>query len=319
MTRLRAVMTMLLLLVLVAACTSDGGGPDDDTTTDLARSVDIGGRSVYLTCNGSAAPGAPTIILISGYHDSSDVWTQTDALDLLTPAVGPPVFPALAVSHRVCAYDRPGTLRYVDGTPLTDRSTPVRQPRTVGAIASELHDVLAAAGIVAPYVLVGHSLGGLIARAYAQTHADQVRGVVFVDAFSATIPAVFGSRWPIYRDEGLNRPVDQLPVPSMRDPASERIDFDASVAEVLAGPSFPAVPAAVLTKTESFTGLTSFPGLSADDLNRGYEQAQDALVALSPNTPHVIATGSEHCIQCSQPDLVVQATELVAGRAAAQS
>jgi pimeloyl-ACP methyl ester carboxylesterase len=319
MTRLHAVMTMLLVLVLVAACTSDGGGPDDDTTTDFARSVDIGGRNVFMTCNGSAAPGAPTIILVSGYHDSSDVWTQADALDLLTPAVGPPVFPALAVSHRVCAYDRPGTLRYVDGTPLTDRSTPVPQPRTVRALVAELHDVLAAAGIMAPYIVVGHSLGGLIARAYAQTHADQVRGVVFVDAFSATIPAVFGSRWPIYRDQGLNRPVDQLPVPSMRDPDSERVDFDASVAEVLGGPSFPKVPAAVLTKTASFAGLTSFPGLSADDLNRLYEKAQDALVALAPNTPHVIATGSEHCIQCSQPDLVVQATELVAARAAAQS
>ncbi|MDT5286151.1 MAG: hypothetical protein QOF88_1040, partial [Mycobacterium sp.] len=159
-------------------------------------------------------------------------------------------------------------------------------------------------------------LGGLIARAYAQAHADQMRGVVFVDAFSATIPAVFGSRWPIYRDEGLNPPVDQMPIPSMRSPDSERVDLDASIAEVLAGQSFPKIPVAVLTKTESFAGLTSFPGLPADETNRLYEQAQDSIVALAPNTPHLIATGSDHYIQFSQPDLVVRATELVERRAA---
>ena len=312
--RLRAV-TVMLLVVLVTACSSAGGG--SDATVDFARSVEVGGRSVYLTCHGRAAAGAPTVILVAGYHDSSDVW-QADALDLLSPATGPAVFPALAVSHRVCAYDRPGTLRYIDGTPLTDRSTPVPQPRAAREIVAELHDLLAAAGIAAPYLMVGHSLGGLIARAYAQTHADQVRGVVFVDAFSATIPTVFGSRWPIYRDRGLNRPVDQLDVASMRSPDSERVDFDASVAEVLDGTPFPRIPVAVLTKTESFAGLTSFPGLPADDLNHLYEQAQGAIVALAPATPHIIATGSDHCIQCSQPDLVVRAIELVEARATAQ-
>lgn len=315
----RALTTMWLLLFLVAGCTSDGGGSGDGATEDFARSVDIGGRDVYLTCHGRAAAGVPTIVLISGYHDSSDVWTQADVLDLLPPAVGPPVFPALAASHRVCAYDRPGTLRYVDGTPLTSRSTPVAQPRTARQLVAELHDVLAVAGIAPPYVVVGHSLGGLIARAYAQAHPEQVRGVVFVDAFSATIPAVFGSRWPIYRDDGLNPPIDRMPVASMRSPDSERVDLDASVAEVLAGPSFPNVPVAVLTKTESFGGLTSFPGLPADETNRLYDQAQDAIVALAPTTPQLIATGSDHYIQFSRPDLVVRATELVEGRAAAQS
>lgn len=110
-----------------------------------------------------------------------------------------------------------------------------------------------------------------------------------------------------------------MPVASMRSPDSERVDLDASVAEVLAGPSFPNVPVAVLTKTESFGGLTSFPGLPADEANRLYEQAQDAIVALAPTTPQLIATGSDHYIQFSQPDLVVRATELVEGRAAAQS
>ncbi len=118
--------------------------------------------------------------------------------------------------------------------------------------------------------------------------------------------------------QGLNPPAQRMPVASRPDPNAERIDFDASVAEVLVGRPFPKIPVAVLTKTESFAGLTSFPGLSADELNRLYEQAHDAIVALAPTAPHLIATGSEHCIQCSQPDLVVQAAELVEPCAAAQ-
>jgi hypothetical protein len=105
-----------------------------------------------------------------------------------------------------------------------------------------------------------------------------------------------------------------MPVASMRGPDSERVDLDASVAEVLAGPAFPDVPVAVLTKT--FAGLKSFPGLPADETNQLYEQAQDDVVALSPDTPQMIATGSDHYIQFSQPDLVVRATELVQRRAA---
>lgn len=262
-------------MAVVAAC-----APDDDRSGDFSRSVDIGGRSVYLTCQGQNRDGDAIIVLISGYHDSSDVWTATDVLDLRKPAVGPPVLPALAASHRVCAYDRPGTLRYVEGTPLTDRSTPVGQPRT----ANDLH-------------------------------ADQVRGVVFVDAFSASIPAVFGTRWPAYRDHGLNPPVDQMPVASMRSPDSERVDLDASIAEVLAGPPFPKVPVAVLTKTEPFVGLQPLPGLPSDETNRLYEKAQDDVVALAPATPQTFATGSDHYIQFSQPDLVVQAAELIERRA----
>jgi pimeloyl-ACP methyl ester carboxylesterase len=311
---LRAPAAVLCVLAVVAACASDGDSP-----ADFARSVDIGGRSIYLTCHGTAEAGEPTVVLISGYHDSSDVWTASDVLGLVGPATGPPVFPALSAGHRVCAYDRPGTLRYVDGTPLTDRSTPVPQPRTARDLVAELHDVLAAADVPAPYVIVGHSLGGLIARAYAQTHADQVHGVVFVDGFSASIPALFGSRWASYRDHGLNPPVDQMPVASMRTPGSERVDIDASIAEVLAGPAFPNIPVAVLTKTEPFAGLGPLPGLPADETNRLYEQAQDELVALSPDTPQTFATGSDHYIQFSQPDLVVRAAELVERRAAVRS
>jgi pimeloyl-ACP methyl ester carboxylesterase len=140
----------------------------DDAT--FAKQVDVGGgRTLYLHCSGPARLGRPTVILISGYHDSSDPWTQQDVLSLLPQATGPSVLPGLARTDRVCAYDRPGTVRYIDSFPLTNRSTPVAQPRTVEQLAVELKAMLSAAQVPGPYILVGHSLGGLIALFYART------------------------------------------------------------------------------------------------------------------------------------------------------
>ena len=299
-----------LTLVLISCTKTDRDAPSDTT----ARPVDIGGRNVYLTCSGETRAGAPTVVLVSGYHDSSDVWTQPGVLTPIGDATGPPVFEALATRHHVCAYDRPGTLRYIEGTPLTDRTTPVVQPRTVRDIADELSTLLDAAQVPKPLVLVGHSLGGLIVQLYARLHPDQVHGVVFVDPFSATVPAQFGPLWPLYRDKLLNPPPDEMPLPSMQGPDSERVDLDASVAQVSSAPPLPAKPLVVLTKTASFAGLKSVPGLSADDVNRIYERAEKSVVDLAPATPQILATGSDHYIQFSQPDLVVSATELVLAR-----
>lgn len=296
-----------------SASPSSGG----DGAVGTGTEVTVDGRQIYLTCSGTSPPGSPTVILVSGYHDSSDVWIQDDLLQLTPPAAGPPVLPALSSSFRVCAYDRPGTLRYVEGVPLTDRSMPVSQPRTTAEMALELHDLLAAARVPGPYLLVGHSLGGLVVDQYTRTYPSQVSGVVFVDAFSPTIPAAFGPLWPKYRDKVLNKPPKQEQVPSMRGPDSERVDLDASIAELKRSPEFPAVPVVVLTSPRPFPTLdakTMPPGLTPTTLEARYRAAQNDLVAYSPNTPQVLVNGSGHYVQWNAPDTVVNAVLLAAHR-----
>ena len=134
----------------------------------------------------------------------------------------------LARDHLVCAYDRPGTLRYVTGFPLTARSTPVAQPRTVLNLAAELHALLMAAPIQRPYVLVGHSLGGLIGLAFALTYPADVRGLVFVNSFSPTLPERLGDLWPLYRGV-LNPPAEKQTISALQSAASETVDIDASI------------------------------------------------------------------------------------------
>jgi hypothetical protein len=277
---------------------------------DVTAPVDIGdGRSIYLECAGS---GEPTVILESGYHDSSDLWSLSDAQP---PVAAEPVLPALARSNRVCAYDRPGTLRYTtDQASITDRSTPVPGPRTAADVVADLHALLQAAEVPAPYVFTAHSLGGLFARLYAQTHPDEVAGLVLVDTFSPEVPGIFGTKWSAYR-ELLGS------TGTLGDPTAERIDLEASIDQLEQAPPLPAVPVVVLSKTEPFGGLpTTMPaGLTGEDIEQLWPQVQASVVQIAPQTPQIMATGSDHYIQVHQPDLVVAATQLVIARTEANA
>lgn len=149
-------------------------------TGDFSGQVEVGGgRKVYLGCKGS---GSPTVILESGLHDSSDTWTITDTRPPVPKA--PAVFPGVAAFTRVRRYDRPGTVRYVDPPTLTTRSTPVDGTRALTAMADDLDTLLTSARLPGPYVLVGHSFGGMITRLYAQRHPVRRRG------WSSSTPSV---------------------------------------------------------------------------------------------------------------------------------
>ncbi|MGO9101557.1 MAG: alpha/beta fold hydrolase [Mycobacterium sp.] len=293
-------MTIVLLAAMV------GCGVNSGANGDFAGPIEIGnGRHLYLECHGK---GRPTVILESGYHNSSDPWSYSDAA---APAVGPAVLPALAGNHRVCAYDRPGTLRYRDPPSISDRSSPVPMPRTAHDVVDDLHALLAAGRVPGPYILVGHSLGGLFARLYAQTYPDQVRALVFVDAFAVEIPNLMGSDWPIYR-QLLDEPLPQF----AGSPLFEVIDIDKSVAQVAAAPSFPPVPTVVLSRTQPFGIPATVPPEQGAKLEQAWQEGTSDLIALRPQTPHFFATGSDHYVQIHQPDVVVAAVGLAMQRSA---
>jgi pimeloyl-ACP methyl ester carboxylesterase len=298
------------LLLALVGCGSDPAlispAPASAAAGDFRGPIEIGsGRQLFLECHGR---GSPTIILESGYHNSLDPWSHSDTA---APAVGPGVLPALARTHRVCAYDRPGTLRYSDPPTISDRSSPVPMPRTARDVVDDLHALLDAAQLPGPYVLVGHSLGGLFARLYAQNYPGQVRAVVFVDAFAVEIPSLLGPDWPAYRQQ-----LD-LPLPQFADsPSFEVIDIGKSVAQVDAAPAFPAIPTVVLARTEPFDIPPTIPAEKGAELERAWRDGTSDLVALRPQTPLIFATGSDHFVQIHQPDLVAAAVDLAVQRSA---
>lgn len=120
--------------------------------------VDIGGRRIHLHCTGA---GAPTVILIAGISSWSPVWYKTQ--------------PVIAQRTRVCTFDRAGY----------GFSDPAPRPQVLSDVMDDLHTALKAGSIPGPYVLVGHSFGGIEARLYAQRWPNEVVGMVLVDTSPA--------------------------------------------------------------------------------------------------------------------------------------
>jgi pimeloyl-ACP methyl ester carboxylesterase len=117
--------------------------------------VDIGGYKLHIHCTGK---GSPTVILDAGRVAFSSHWGW--------------VQPEIAKTTRVCAYDRAGY----------GWSDPGPEPRTGLQMTRELHALLQSADIDGPYVLVGHSMGGIYAMFYATGYPDEVAGIVLVDS-----------------------------------------------------------------------------------------------------------------------------------------
>lgn len=249
------------------------------------------------------------MILEAGYYGSASSWSVSEPTP---PAVGPSVQERLADHVRVCSYDRPGTL--LTGTDgkfmLTDRSTSVEMPRPASAAVEDLHTLIAAADLPTPVVIVGHSMGGLLARLYAQTYPDDVAGLVFVDALAVELRDEMGADWAPYKDL-LAHPGTEFD----DDPALEAFDVDASIDEVLAAGPLPKVPIAAIAKTEPFPVPPGDEAL-VQALDRAWSVTRADLVALGGDgTPDIYATGSDHSIQVNQPDLVADTALLVIGRA----
>lgn len=148
--------TTLLALALLGGCQGDGLLPAEAQAQQKpARLVKLeDGRAINLDCRGS---GSPTVILEAGFGANAGAWSR--------------VQPALARTTRVCSYDRAGS-GYSDPGPT---------PRDGPAIARDLDETLAAAGIGGPYVLVGHSAGGLYTRLFAARRPGEVQGLVLLD------------------------------------------------------------------------------------------------------------------------------------------
>lgn len=117
--------------------------------------VDVGDRSLHLWCSGS---GSPTVVLESGLGGFSFDWSF--------------VREDISEHARVCAYDRAGY----------GWSDPVDSPQSSTEVAADLNELLDGAGEPGPYLLVGHSAGGLYVRAFASLYPDEVAGMVLVDS-----------------------------------------------------------------------------------------------------------------------------------------
>ena len=159
---LRAILATLLLSIgdVVLAQSAPAMAEDQRLLPYVkpGQLVDIGGRRINLHCAGA---GSPTVILMAGFSSWSPIWYK--------------VQPAIAEKARVCAFDRAAY----------GFSDPPPKPQIMSDVVDDLHAALSAGTIPGPYVLVGHSLGGIEARLYTQRWPKEVAGIVLVDTSPA--------------------------------------------------------------------------------------------------------------------------------------
>jgi pimeloyl-ACP methyl ester carboxylesterase len=285
-----AIVTAMLLVGVGGSSTASTAPATGASSTGLVKIG--GGRKLFLKCRGT---GTPTVVLISGFRGGYDDWTHVVAGPDKTPVTSRrAVFPRIGRFTRVCAYDRPGTVSF--GGAMTP-STPVRQPTTAKDGVADLHALLGAAGEQAPYLLVAHSWGGMIARLYAGTYPQEVAGLVLVDPGSVYLKTTLKPRqW-----NGFARTARRLGEPK----TLEAADYEDSVREIRGGPPVPKIPAVVLTSDHPFDF-----GAGGRGTWQAWVAAQNRLAA-SLDAEHVTDTDSGHYIAGERPGLVVAAVRRV--------
>lgn len=287
-------MSRQLLRVALVAALAVGCGGSQATTTDrtktktdrptaaivgAGRLVAIGGgRSLYLDCLGS---GTPTVVLEAGLGGSSDAWRD--------------VQPPLGRVTRTCAYDRAGLGSSLARPGVHDAADEIK----------DLERLLSRAGIAPPYVLAGHSYGGLLVRLFARTHPAQTAGVVLVDSMGRDQTRRQLALWPTAVAPARRR--------QWAEPVIDGLDLRSSEALAKGIRTLDATPLVVVTAGRRDAAWTGLPEGLVHAQERLRARMQDELAALSPDHVHVVATRSGHFVQRldGQPGVVIRAVQAV--------
>jgi pimeloyl-ACP methyl ester carboxylesterase len=266
------------------------------------RLVDVGGYRLHLSCAGT---GSPTVVLLNGTGKTSPHWAR--------------VTPTVAHTTRVCVYDRAG-----EGW---SEDSPHRADSTYAAV--DLHHLLANAGESGPYVLTGHSIGGVNALTYVAMYPHDVAGVVLLDSASphqVDLVTSFTGEYQLARRAlavaptlfrfGIGHITQATATPALPGTAGEQASAFANSPRGMRGlrAEQTALPDA-FRQAQALTTLGAIPlvVLTAKDNvdhRHGWATAQDQLAALSTNTRHTIAD-LEHMALLEDPAGAAQTIQAI--------
>jgi pimeloyl-ACP methyl ester carboxylesterase len=275
------------------------------------RLIDIGGFRLHLDCRGT---GRQVVVIDVGAGGWSISFTHIQQ--------------AITDEARVCTYDRAG-MGWSDLGPA---------PRTSDRMANELHALLRRAGVPAPYVLVGHSLGGLTMRAFAAARPDEVAGIVLVESaheeqwkrLPSEAFAALGATLPRLRAAAAAARAGRLgpPQPGPVPQASREVQtiyaaamttpkpyegFAAEIEGVMLDARAPVsprplgdLPLTVVTAGNSFAAFEG-SGIPREAANGAWMQLQSELVGLSTRGVQFVIDSANHRIHATHPDFIVRA------------
>jgi len=299
--------TLIALAVIGATYQAIATVRDARAFPPPGQMIDVGGYKLHINCLGV---GSPTVVTESGLGGSSPDWS------LVQPIVGE--------NTRICSYDRAGSGWSEEGP----------APRTSQQIATELHTLLISADVPGPYVLVGHSAGGMHIQVYASQYPDEVAGLVLVDPTPAQLIMRFSpeERQALLPSAGQFRLLSALQffgllrfIPLPGDEALTPLPTATQAlirAHRLQSGAIVTMSAEVLSMETSITQTaeaTPLPperpliivwhGIPAEpiELEPLARASMDDLVQRSANSKLVVAENSGHYITFDRPDVVIDA------------
>jgi pimeloyl-ACP methyl ester carboxylesterase len=279
------VVTLLVLTVVGAIYQTIATARAERAHPPPGELVDVGGHSLHIHCVGQ---GSPPVVLDAPLGTMSASWVRVQN--------------EVSVTTRVCAYDRAG-MGWSQSGP---------EPRDAKKVTGELHALLKGAGIgQGPYVLVGHSYGGLYSQTYAARYPEEVAGVALIES---SHPEQF-SRLPVARDSyeqtkllysvasllaqiGVVRLFNLSPAPPEM-PQHQRaqiVALNPSTRPVsTTAQEFRATPQTT-AQARSLRSLGDKPlaVVSAGTQSSGWLKLQIDLATLSPNSMHRVVEGATH-------------------------
>jgi pimeloyl-ACP methyl ester carboxylesterase len=278
-------LAFLLAVVVNATIIGDSGRAQAPASLDPRTSrllVPVSGRQVEVVRMGE---GSPTLVLESGGGESAGQWSR--------------ILPELAKQTRVIAYSRAGF----------GKSTTSTLPGSPQSSVAELHALLQALGETGPFVLAGHSWGGLLVRLYVSMFPADVAGLVLIDG---THEAQW-SRWealePAFKFADVFRATVSRGPPASRD-LGEQVLRVAAAQRVDGMKPIPDLPLAVITAMKPSPPEREWT--CRDPRARAvWRQLHDEWSARSTSSLRIVSAGTGHYVMNDQPMLIVDAVKFV--------
>jgi len=241
-------------------------GQTDSQGSLTLQKVDVGGHSLNLLIGGQ---GSPAVVFEGGFGTGIASWSTVQK--------------EVAAFARTVSYDRAGLGQSELGP----------KPRSAKQIATELHTALEKAGIKPPYVMVGHSFGGIYVRVFADMYPKEVVGMVLIDPSQESFNDWL-KKSQLARLKDAQAQIAKAPEGVQAEAAATEVSYgEARVAKVP-----PGIPVTLLSATEDET----MPA----DARRLWIEKHEEWIATVPGGKHIVVEKTQHFIQAQQPKLVIE-------------
>ena len=238
------------------------------------QKVDVGGHGLQFLVGGQ---GSPAVIFEGGFGTGIASWSTVQR--------------DVAAFAQTVSYDRAGI----------GQSDPGPKPRSAKQIAAELHTALEKAGVKPPYVMVGHSFGGIYVRVFADMYPKEVVGLVLIDPSQESF-----NDWLVKNQPDRVKAGQSNIAKASEGVQAEFAGVDTSYAQARVAKVPEGIPVTILTATED----DSMPA----EARKLWIEKHKEWAATVPASKHIVVDKATHFIQAQQPALVVDSIKQVLKR-----